>query len=113
MPSLFQSYAFLSLPAIVVFIWMPLLAIGIVVFRSFALLFQISDRIQWLLRDGKESSVASRSLRCLRYSLRGFHELGIGVVAITQFARLAALRTRCVVDYVRCDPLRRYGRCLS
>jgi hypothetical protein len=49
---LFQSYAFLSLPAIAVFIWLPLLAIGIAVFRATNFLFWLSGRTQWLLRDG-------------------------------------------------------------
>jgi hypothetical protein len=53
-PLLFQSYAVLCLPAMVVFVWLPLFALAITFFRGLDTLFWLVGRTQWFLQDGEQ-----------------------------------------------------------
>jgi hypothetical protein len=49
-----QFAFFLSIPASVVFVWLPLFALGILVVRALTPLSWIVTKAQWLLKDGNE-----------------------------------------------------------
>jgi hypothetical protein len=48
------SFTFIfSIPALVVFVWLPLLAIGILVARASGPFFRVVGKTQWFLKDGQ------------------------------------------------------------
>jgi hypothetical protein len=50
----FSDYLFFSWPALAVFVWLPLFALGILTARFLTPLSWIVGRTQWFLKEGKE-----------------------------------------------------------
>jgi hypothetical protein len=53
-PIMFRAYMVFSWPALAVFIWLPLFALGILIVRLLTPLSLIVGRTQWFLKEGKE-----------------------------------------------------------
>jgi hypothetical protein len=53
-PIMFRAYMVFSWPALAVFIWLPLFALGILIARLLTPLSWIVGRTQWFLKEGKE-----------------------------------------------------------
>ena len=53
-PMLFRAYMISSWPAMAVFVWLPLFALGILIARLLTPLSWVVGRTQWFLKEGKE-----------------------------------------------------------
>jgi hypothetical protein len=60
--AMFEGFGLLALPAILVFGWLPLFALGIVIIRLLDPLSWVVDKTQWFLKDGKD-----RPLKAIGY----------------------------------------------
>jgi hypothetical protein len=53
-PAMFRAYMITSWPALAVFVWLPLFALGILIVRLLTPLSWVVGRTQWFLKEGKE-----------------------------------------------------------